>query len=463
MPSRSRALGTILLIATDVVALGASFLIAFYLRFDSGLESLSGISNPDLSGYFNLGVVITVSAPFLFAASGMYKPTNLHFGLTEYVLALRSTALLVLVLIFVSFIVGAEPIVSRTWIAIWVVVCVLLVMLTRFLARRFTTLLRKRGIIQESVLIVGADAQGVAIAQQLVTVPGVNVMGFIDEFLPVGTRIRNQFTILGSTKQIDTVAKDTEADTVLMIPAAISWESRQFLMLSTLRPKGTRKWELHIAPGVYEMASLGAELGRVGNIPVLRLHGSSIVGLDAFMKRLIDIWISFGLLAIFGVPILMVATYTKLRGRRVLNRTVVTGLNGTAFQLLSLNIHGDTDGFPDGLERLPMLFHLLNGDMSVIGPRPRSITDASHGDHPELLAVRPGIVSVVPRSVVLGTGDEWTRIEAMYTRNYSIWSDITLLLRAFLMGLRYLSPLGKSPKRPAANQSNSSSDVGAES
>ncbi len=449
MPSRSRLLGSSLLILTDIVALSASFLIAFYLRFESGLQSLRGLSNPDISGYFELGAIITLLAPFLFAASGMYKPTNLHFGLTEYVLTLRSMALLVLILIFTSFIVGGEPIVSRTWIAIWVVVGVLLIILARFMARRVTTLLRRRGAIHESVLIVGADAQGVAIAQQLNSVPGVKVVGFIDEFLPVGTRIRNQFTILGSTRQTDTVAEETHADTVLMIPTAISWESRQLFMLSSLRPKESRKWQLHIAPGIYEMASLGAELGRVGNIPVLRLHGSSIVGLDALMKRLIDISVSLGILAIFGVPILLVASYMSLRGRRILNRTTVTGLNGNTFQLLSMNMSSSAGAFPDGLERLPMLVHVLTGDMSMIGPRPRLISDASQGDHPELLAVRPGVVSVVPRSVILSATDEWTRIEATYTRNYSIWSDITLLLRAFLMGLRYISPISKSPKRPA--------------
>jgi len=323
-------------------------------------------------------------------------------------------------------------------------------MLTRFIARRITTHLHKRGTIQELVLVVGADAQGAAIAQQLNTVPGVNVLGFIDEFLPVGTKIKNQFTILGSTRQIDSVAEHTQADTVLMVPTAISWESRQLLMLSSLQPKGSRKWKLHIAPGIYEMASLGAELGRVGNIPVLRLHASSIVGLDALMKRVIDIFVSLSILTIFGAPILLLAVYMKLRGRRVLNRTTVTGLNGNAFRLLSMNTRDQTGRFPDGLERLPMLLHVLSGEMSIIGPRPRSISDTSPGNHPELLAVRPGVVSVVPRSVVLGANDEWNRIEATYTRNYSIWSDLTLLIRALVMGLRYISPVGQSPKRPAA-------------
>jgi len=456
MSSRIRILETILLILIDLVALSASFLVAFYLRFESGLESLSSLSNPDVSGYLQLGIVITISAPFLFAASGMYKPTNLYFGLAEYVLGLRSTALLVLIMVFVSFVVGAEPIVSRTWIAIWIIVCVLFVMLARFIARRITTMLRRRGAIQESVLIVGADAQGAAIAQQLSTVPGIRILGFIDEFLPVGTKIRDRFMILGSTRQIDTVAEELQADRVLMIPTAMSWESRQLLMLRSLQHKGSRTWQLHIAPGVYEMASLGAELGRVGNIPVLRLHGSSIVGLDAFMKRLIDISVSIGILAIFGGPILLVVGYMKFRGRRVLNRIAVIGLNGNAFQLFSMNIRDGEGRFPDGLERLPMLVHVLTGDMSIIGPRPRPVSDASQGDHPELLAVRPGVVSVVPRSVVLSAADEWILIEATYTRNYSIWSDITLLLRAFLLGLRYLSPIAKTPKRPVAKKSTAS-------
>ena len=453
MPSRSRTLGTILLVLTDIAALAASFLVAYYLRFQSGLENLSPLSSTDGSGYFQLGLVITITAPFLFATSGMYKSTNLYFGLTEYVLALRASSLLVLVLVFASFAVGGAPIVSRTWIAIWVVVCVLFVVLGRFTARRIATLLRKRGAINETVLIVGADAQGVAIARQLITVTGVQVVGFLDEFLPVGTKIRNRFTILGSIRQIDSVAESTGVDSVLMIPAAISWESRQLLMLDSLRPRGSRKWQLHIAPGVYEMASLGAELGRVGNVPVLRLHVSSIVGTDAFIKRFLDIWITLGLLMIFLLPLLGIAAYLKLQGRRVLNRRLVTGLNGMPFVMNSLNFRTDVEGFPEGIERLPMLIHVLIGRMSIVGPRPRAISDPSNGNHPELLAVRPGVISVVPRTLVLSSNDEWSRIEATYTRNYSIWTDIALLMRAFLMGFKYVLPMTKTPPRMKADHS----------
>lgn len=437
MASRSRVIGIVLLVLTDVGALIASFAISFYLRFESGLASVAGISSPGTSGYLELGIVITLSAPFLFAASGLYKSTNLNFGLTEYVLVMRSTALLVLAIIFVSFIVGAEPIVSRTWIAIWVVVGVLFLMLGRFVIRRVTTALRRRGTIQESVLLVGADAQGAAIARQLNSIPGVTVRGFLDEFLPAGTKIRNQFTILGSVKQIEMIAERLQVDTVLMIPTAISWESRQDLMLSSLKPGGSKKWKLQLAPGVYEMASLGAELGRVGNIPVLRLHGSSIVGLDALMKRTVDLVLACAMLAIFSPVILSSVLVAKLRGNYALSRKLVSGQNGETFQMLSLNTNPGREGFPDGIARLPMLIHVLKGDMSLVGPRPRGLEDSAATDNPELLAVRPGIISVVPRSVVLGAPEQWTRIEATYTRNYSIWADLAILIRALVMGLRY--------------------------
>ena len=153
----------------------------------------------------------------------------------------------------------------------------------------------------------------------------------------------------------------------------------------------------------------------------------------------------------FGIPSLIVATYLKLRGRAGINRTPVLGLNGKAFELISFNLGVSQGRFPEGFERLPMLLHVLKGDMSIIGPRPRNPNDSSHSDRPELLAVHPGVVSVVPRSVMLSSTDEWTRIEVTYTRNYSIWSDITLLLRAFLMGLRFFSPIARTPKRTSTS------------
>jgi lipopolysaccharide/colanic/teichoic acid biosynthesis glycosyltransferase len=436
-----------LLVTLDMLSLGASFYVAFLIRFRSGIESIGGLSGSDSASYIQLGAAITLLAPLLFTASGMYKSINLFFGLTEYVLALKAAALLVLVIVFTSFVVGAEPIVSRTWIAIWVLVCVLFLITTRFIARRIITYLRRNGSMQESVLLVGGDAQGAAIAQQLSNIPGVKVVGFLDEYLPVGTTINDKFTILGSTRQIDSLAARYNVDTVLMMPSAISWESRQLLMLSALKPAESTAWKLHIAPGIYEMANLGAELGRVGNIPVLRLHDSSIVGLDAILKRMLDTAIALSLLAILGIPSILMALFLQFRGRKILTRRSVSGLNGKPFNLRSLNLRDGSDSFPEGFERLPMLFHVLKGDMSMIGPRPRAHNEGNLHGHTELLAVRPGVVSVVPRSVMLSSTDEWTRIEATYTRNYSIWTDITLLLRAFVMGMQHLNPLRRSPVR----------------
>jgi lipopolysaccharide/colanic/teichoic acid biosynthesis glycosyltransferase len=302
--------------------------------------------------------------------------------------------------------------------------------------------------MQEFVLLVGADAQGAAMASQLSKIPGVKIVGFLDEFLPIGTKINNRFTILGSTRHIDSIAAETGVDTVLMVPNAISWESRQLLMMSSLHPRQSRSWQLHIAPGIYEMASLGAELGRVGNIPVLRLHASSIVGLDAIIKRLVDISTALSLLAVFAIPALTIAAYYKICNRRVIIRTPVRGLNGKLFDMMTLDLNKSSNSFPDGLERLPLLLHVLKGDMSIVGPRPRLWAGIGNGeDRPEMLAVRPGVISVIPRTMILTSTDEWHRLEATYTRNYSIWSDLVLLIRAFVMGLRYIMPIARPPSR----------------
>jgi lipopolysaccharide/colanic/teichoic acid biosynthesis glycosyltransferase len=219
-------------------------------------------------------------------------------------------------------------------------------------------------------------------------------------------------------------------------------------MMSSLHPRQSRSWQLHIAPGIYEMASLGAELGRVGNIPVLRLHASSIVGLDSIIKRLVDISTALSLLAIFAIPALTIAAYYKICNRRVIIRTPVRGLNGKIFDMMTLDLNKSSNSFPDGLERLPMLLHVLKGDMSIVGPRPRLWAGIGNGeDRPEMLAVRPGVISVIPRTMILTSTDEWHRLEATYTRNYSIWSDLVLLIRAFVMGLRYIMPIARPPSR----------------
>lgn len=84
------------------------------------------------------------------------------------------------------------------------------------------------------------------------------------------------------------------------------------------------------------------------------------------------------------------------------------------------------------LDELPQIFNILKGEMSLIGPRPYMRSEKSQmGENADMiLAVKPGITGlwqVSGRSDI----DFKSRVEmdVWYVRNWSIWSDIVVLLK----------------------------------
>jgi lipopolysaccharide/colanic/teichoic acid biosynthesis glycosyltransferase len=84
------------------------------------------------------------------------------------------------------------------------------------------------------------------------------------------------------------------------------------------------------------------------------------------------------------------------------------------------------------LDELPQFINVVKGDMSLVGPRPPIPYECAHYDlwHKKRISeVKPGITGlwqVKGRSAV--TFDEMVRFDIRYSREYSLWMDIGILL-----------------------------------
>jgi exopolysaccharide biosynthesis polyprenyl glycosylphosphotransferase len=84
------------------------------------------------------------------------------------------------------------------------------------------------------------------------------------------------------------------------------------------------------------------------------------------------------------------------------------------------------------LDELPQLFNVLRGEMSLVGPRPLILDEDKRieGWHRRRLALHPGITGhwqiLGPASVSLR---EMVAIDYLYVANWSLWTDVKILLR----------------------------------
>lgn len=110
------------------------------------------------------------------------------------------------------------------------------------------------------------------------------------------------------------------------------------------------------------------------------------------MKRMFDLVMSLGALLVFGVPMLIIAALVRLTSKGpALYWSERVGRNNCIFKMpkfrtmrvdtpaVATHLLGNPDQFltPIGkflrkssLDELPQLLSILNGDMSIVGPRP---------------------------------------------------------------------------------------------
>ena len=89
------------------------------------------------------------------------------------------------------------------------------------------------------------------------------------------------------------------------------------------------------------------------------------------------------------------------------------------------------------LDELPQLFNIVKGDISLVGPRALQVEEWNLYDKKDLiLAVKSGLTGLAQ---VSGRRDlpsiERRKLDLYYVQNWSIWLDITIILKTFRMVL----------------------------
>lgn len=209
----------------------------------------------------------------------------------------------------------------------------------------------------------------------------------------------------------------------------------------------------------------GVDVNHLEGMGFLSYHPPVLSHTSLLLKRAFDVVVSVALLALFAVPMLLVAIAIKRENRagKVLFHQTRVGRDGERFELLKfrtmapdaddlvarlmeksldpdwLVMEGDPRVTPIGsflrrfsVDELPQLWNVLKGDMSLVGPRPLAERDDAEvrgwGRH--RLDCIPGITGYWQ---VLGRNNipfrEMVEIDYAYVTSWSFWGDIKLLLR----------------------------------
>ena len=171
------------------------------------------------------------------------------------------------------------------------------------------------------------------------------------------------------------------------------------------------------------------------------------------MRRVIDLAFAIFWLIALSPIFLLIAIFMKIDSSGpILYAPPMIGQNGKIFSLLRFRVMSDQQLTRVGkflrnysLDHLPMLINLLNGDLTLVGPRPMEINAVDFQDPvwQQYFQVRPGIFNYA----VLKLGKLWTptrtsdpslnqELELEYLQKRSARFDVQIFiesLRAFLI------------------------------
>lgn len=411
------------LLGVDVLALVMAVALAGALRLYA--DALLPVTTLGWAERHVLASILVVPVLLvLFALQGRYEVQNCLIGPREYAQIAHATTYGVIITVALSYFAGGEPLVSRSWLLLVWLMCVLFVSAGRFLSRHAVRRLRRRGVLRTSVVIVGASTLGVALAEQFRAAEGegIDVVGFLDEYLPVGQALLPGLAVLGRPGDLVTHERAAGVDEYILVPQALPHERLEEITRLMIARQGP---VLRMAVNSSSLLTHGVLVTQRSSVPLVTLRRARISGLDIVLKRGLDI-----VAAVLGLLLLSPLTLAALvravargRGRTLIRHRISTvGGAGATFWLLDPEVSGSlvTRG-------APALLAVLCGHLSLVGPRPSPWASVEPTRALSLAAVKPGLTGPWRLSGPHASRESQALQDLSYVRNYSIWEDMRIL------------------------------------
>lgn len=448
------------LVCLDLTMVLLGFWLAYAIRFQIGFVWFYRHEVVPTDFYQNLVFLIAPAWIIVFRLFGLYDFKNLFAGTREYAKSFNaSTFAMMLMILFIFF---GETNIARAWVLLsWLLVS-LGVIIGRFVLRRIVQNLRANGRFLTAALIIGANEEGLAIAEQLQANPkaGVWLAGFADDELGPGSELLPNVPVLGSVDTLSSLVRQHGIQEIIVASTALPREK----LLQLFTAFGSEdNITIRMSSGIYELLTTGVEVQEFGNVPLLSVNKVRLTGVDMTMKSMLDLTLSIISLLVFLPIMLAIAIAIRLDSPGPifhLRRVVGVGGKGfNAFKFRTMYVDADERLSRDpelrrefemnhklkndprvtrigrflrrtSLDELPQLINVLLGQMSLVGPRMITAEErARYGKfRMNLSTVKPGITGlwqVSGRSDV--SYEERVMLDMNYIRNYSIWFDLFIL------------------------------------
>jgi len=350
---------------------------------------------------------------------------------------------------------------SRLALFTWFILNPFLILFTRWALQEI--MLKIMDILgsHRQVIIAGITDLSRQLAESIATDDrlGMKLLGFFDDRSPERSGGLEHGEYLGSLSDLADYVNEHRIDAIY-IALPIKHMSRTKVLLDQLQDTTT---SVYYVPDIFVFDLIQSRVDNIHGVPVLSLLESPFFfGYNGALKRLSDICISIMIISLTAPIWLAIALAIKLSSPGpVIFKQRRYGLSGEeikVYKFRTMTVMEDGDNIkqatrdderftPIGrwlrrrsLDELPQFINVLQGRMSIVGPRPHAV---SHNElYRKLIKgymirhkVLPGITGWAQ---VNGCRGETEKVEQMqdrikfdleYLRNWSLWFDIKIVLR----------------------------------
>lgn len=455
------ALAHDLLALGDVCAVGLSGCLSALLWMRLSIPSI--LPGQLWSTFGSRAAVAAVIAPFVLRA---VRPRNVRddgdHRWNAHELSWQFLVLAV-VMVIIGYVTGSLKDAPGGWLALWALLGWSAVVANRWALAKYVAFLERNGSLHDVVAIVGAGELADRVMQHLKQIKskGLQIAGVFDDRLTRHQAIVNR--PCGTVKDLLEVGKTRRIDWVLIaIPEAA--DERVWSLTHQLKALATA---VAICPQQFALGVPQHGWAYVGNcLPAAVLVDRPLRGWGTLTKRLEDVVLGT-LLLLLLLPLLgIIALAIRLDSPGpIIFRQRRHGWNNRSFDVLKFRtmqwmpsdssalVQTSRDDTRIGrvgrflrrmsLDELPQLINVLQGDMSLVGPRPHAIDMRTEdrlgheivGEYPHRHRVKPGMTGWAQVNGCRGatqTAEQIRRrveLDLYYAENWSVLLDLKILLK----------------------------------
>ena len=449
-------------VVMDMVITAAAYALAYVLKFFIFNADTTGVGVLPPKDYFGVLLFLIPGYMLLYYSCNVYGPKRTGKRRNEIASIIKANTIGIALYIVILYVFVQEMNYSRSMMAIFYVLNIVITTISRIVLRKVLRSMRKRGYNLKHVLVVGYSRAAESYIDRLQWNPqwGYVVCGVLDDTVPEGTPYKG-VKVLGDIDRLTPILQENKLDEIAIALSLKDYDRLEEIVniceKSGVHTKFIPDYNSLIPSRPYTEDLMGLPVINIRYVPLTNT-GNMVI------KRAMDIVGSFCGIVILSPLLLLIALLVKFTSPGpIIFKQERVGLHNMPFYMYKFRsmeqqtaddekkgwtIKNDPRVTPIGkffrrtsLDELPQLFNILKGDMSLVGPRPErpQWVEKFKEEIPRYMIkhqVRPGLTGWAQVSGYRGDTSIKKRIEydLYYIENWSLSFDIKIILLTFLTG-----------------------------